>query len=979
MRCNNCGSENRDDAKFCRKCGVPLKKGNRRAGVSRWTPTFLFILVLLSIIAVGLLIARGVAPFNKGERPSSNMLVVANLRDYNIEVEDEESARRAIKSLSNKLSIGAPSNQLGDCRVNSSYGWTYYRFKQEVGGYEIHGCALTLGVGEDGIAESLTSNAISIEQDKQKAIISRTDAEGAIASTVGEECDVNAAELVFYPNGSNIATLCYRSYVSTPDGAKFLFVSAENGSLIGQQALSFTEQVEGRGKTKANPSAEVSFMTEREGAAYSLFDKERAITVYDAKGKNVDATYAYSDQSGKHYKYDWNSKRLVALDGNSTRDCGDDCEYIGLYLSTRGVIGKLAVATNNSTYWSDKTAVSAMHNVSVAHDFYASVLNRNGFSGKPLHNMSVCINTFSQTNSQWGRTGEDALIRFSFDNAIQLDTAAHEFTHDVEQSISEMIYEGESGALMEATSDIFAELAEDFADDGQMNNTCDWKQSGCRDLASPERSSIAERESGKNKKAHPTRYLQEGGKWASTTPEYDKNGDTSNDYGHVHNNSTVVSHAAYLMCCGDIDGEELTTKELADVLYATFFVIPSNCDFALYAGWVQCKAQTMLASSKVERVKAAFEAVGISPWHIAFVKPKADTSDNPTVFNTIPRKLITSFHKSYSLKGSDYAYEEWVRATYNERGQIISKELTRDAPNFGRKNDPTYSLDFTYDADGRLIKVAGTEEDPGWTNPGTISWDISYEGEGMSSHATGVERPEWRGAGIYDRYVDDVYDDSGNLLTRGYLIKTGPEMEMKGTLALSYDADGRIVAQSATDESVIDQSLVSRYEATVDYDQANRLSAIAFYDSSGNQYTRHTYEYDDAGRLMHRSYLYGGAGNNLTESQSYTYDDDGHLSSVENQGSGGSESELATFTTDEDGSIISARVEGESFVMTYEVEYVTINTPEGQEPFNAVDLTDPTNPVLYNELWVSHSSVDPTPFDESAFLRENRRWLELHD
>ena len=46
-----------------------------------------------------------------------------------------------------------------------------------------------------------------------------------------------------------------------------------------------------------------------------------------------------------------------------------------------------------------------------------------------------------------------------------IDTLGHEVTHAVEQSISRMTYEGESGALMEAISDIMGEIIEDWYND----------------------------------------------------------------------------------------------------------------------------------------------------------------------------------------------------------------------------------------------------------------------------------------------------------------------------------------------------------------------------------------------------------------------------------------------------------------------------------------------------------------------------------
>lgn len=972
MRCAECGTENRDDAKFCRKCGASMNAGKRKS--KKWL-VCIAIIALMLITAAGTLLLRCTLPLPSGEESARSVIfAVANLDDYGFVVENEDSARQAIASLWQEIGIDDKSGQLGDCRIDEAYGWTYYRFCQEIDGREVQGCSITLGVNETGLAGSLSANAVGSVKAHQEPVIDRVSAENAILSIVGTDCEVDKAELVYYQADNGDVTLCYRSYIVSPNGAMYVFVSANDGGLLGQQALSYTEQVEGYGKTKARPDVDVSFMTERgKPSEYSLYDAGRAITVYNAKGKNVNAAPAYTDQSGKLYKYDTDNKQLVALEDNSTREYAKDCKYIGLYLSTPGVIGRLAVVTNDGTYWSDRTAVSAMHNVALAHDFYASVLKRIGFSNGTEHNLSVCMNTFSQTNSQWGATGADAIIRFSFDDAMEFDTAAHEFTHAVEQSISRLIYEGESGALMEAISDVFAELAEDYSDDGKMNNTCDWIQSGCRNLSNPEKSFIEERSSGKDRKSHPSRYQQDNGYWADVTPKYDDDHQTTNDYGHVHNNSTVISHAAYLMCNSDIEGKPLTTRELADVLYATLFSIPSNCDFAHYAGWVQYKARTMLTTQKARRVEAAFEAVNINPWVIVLLRGKSklpsEITKEPNDYTS--SKLITSFHITYDNKKSEsQSYEEWVNASYDDQGRITHKEITRETSPMGWDGEPAYSLEYEYDLDGRLTRVSGSES-YNEKDIGTVDWDIAYDGDGKSSRAVGTEYSD-------QRHIDDVYNDEDMLITRDYLIRTGQVLQ-NGNLTFSYDANGRITGQSAKTGYNGSQSSMEHYETNVSYDQSNRITSIEITDSSGQLFSRRTYDYDGAGRLAHRNHFYNGGTSSLTVSQSYTYDSSGHLVSIDQQGDSSYwDTAQATFETDEDGCITSARIESENLIKTYEVEYVSMSTPAGKEPFNAVDLVNPINPELYNELWVSHANLDPTPYDESEFLRENRRWLELH-
>lgn len=344
--------------------------------------------------------------------------------------------------------------------------------------------------------------------------------------------------------------------------------------------------------------------------------------------------------------------------------------------------------------------------------------------------------------------------------------------------------------------------------------------------------------------------------------------------------------------------------------------------------------------------------------------------------NAIQRKLVSSFHISYdSKKWPDQSYEEWVNATYDDAGRITHKEIIGTWPR-GYEGEIGYSLSYEYDSEGRLSTISGTEGEsfqaiyPDYT-PGKLKWDVVYEEDGFTSRASGLEFDD-------PRHVIDVCDGGGNLVSRDFLIRTGQITE-DGSLALSYDANARLVHQSVKSSSN-GGPYVRNFEISATYDSASRLSSIEILDSDGKLFSKREYEYDSDGRMSKRNFFYDGSNSNLTVNQSYLYDEKGHLTSGDQKSNEAYWSNAtATFTTDSDGSIISARIEAENFIRTYEVEYITVETPGGQEPFNAVDLTDPFSPELYNELWVSHANLDPTPFDESEFLRANRRWLELHD
>ena len=344
-----------------------------------------------------------------------------------------------------------------------------------------------------------------------------------------------------------------------------------------------------------------------------------------------------------------------------------------------------------------------------------------------------------------------------------------------------------------------------------------------------------------------------------------------------------------------------------------------------------------------------------------------------SVGDDIPRKLVTSFHLTRSGKSQDdNPYEEWVRATYDEAGRITHKEVIREANYFVVEFDTPFSLNYEYDPVGRLVQVSGTEGEAG-ENAKLLNWDISYAEDGQTSHASETEMGD-------NRYIDDTFDSDGRLVARNHLVRTGQVLQ-EGSTTLSYDAYGRIAGQFATTNYGDDQSSANRYEMSVYYDQACRITSIESLDPSGKLLSKYTYEYDDEGRLANRDYIENEGSGNLTVNQTYAYDENGHLSSIEQTGgSGWWQPAKATFETDEDGSIVAATIEGDSYILTYEVEYTTIGTPRGQEPFNAVDFTNPVNPVLYNELFVScHSGLDSTLFGESEFIKESRRWLELHD
>ena len=56
MKCNSCGFENKDDAKFCSKCGSSLKVSNSQSSNSNTTKYVIFALIAIIVILVAVLV-----------------------------------------------------------------------------------------------------------------------------------------------------------------------------------------------------------------------------------------------------------------------------------------------------------------------------------------------------------------------------------------------------------------------------------------------------------------------------------------------------------------------------------------------------------------------------------------------------------------------------------------------------------------------------------------------------------------------------------------------------------------------------------------------------------------------------------------------------------------------------------------------------------------------------------------------------------
>ncbi len=176
----------------------------------------------------------------------------------------------------------------------------------------------------------------------------------------------------------------------------------------------------------------------------------------------------------------------------------------------------------------DRAGLDAHWGAEATYDYYNNKFGRNSYDNNGaalVSNVNVPYH-----NASWSQTHHSVIYGFYDVNntipLVPLDVVAHEFTHAITYSTSGLFYQGESGALNEGMSDVFAVCIEN---EEKPNNGYKIWQIGedvalIRDLGNPN-----------------CKYYNGTG-WV--------NASDSTDYGGVHTNSGVFCYWFYILATG---------------------------------------------------------------------------------------------------------------------------------------------------------------------------------------------------------------------------------------------------------------------------------------------------------------------------------------------------------------------------------------------------------------------------------------------
>lgn len=542
-----------------------------------------------------------------------------------INVVDSNSAIAAAQDAAKNFGLENAANELSVASINAVDGVTYYRLQQNYKGIPVYGRTFIISADDLGNTQSLTSNSIDIDDVDTSKTISLEEAktiiknylDATLRSTSGSTIVFNSYSEIIYTFSDISPVFAYKFNAMVENELYDVFLDVEGKSVIAYFAANMSQTVSGTG-IDVNGNNTSFNVNKNSDTSYTLEDFDRNIRVFDASNQTVAIgdDYIYIvDSKGNIYKsngtnwVDKNNNIVTIEDDNGSIQQGnwkvvdndgnilDENAYclVDIY----GKDTKLNPVVSNSVSFTNSRAVTLMKEAQNIYDFFLEEFGRIGFDNNNGSMSLVANNTQGAYSSGIAQYTPSAMLAFGSDNELTTDLIAHEYMHSVERSISGMLYDGESGAIMEAYSDLFGEIIEDYYDDGALNSSCDWihhakKEFGydhSRNLINP------------NESDNPSQVGEE------TRPFWLRLFIAKNE---VHHCSTIISHAAYTMTTNQGDGTPLTMDELLSLWYRTLLTLSSNCTFSdLRESMILTASNSGLAEDKITRVSSAFSMAGI--------------------------------------------------------------------------------------------------------------------------------------------------------------------------------------------------------------------------------------------------------------------------------------------------------------------------------------------------------------------------------
>ncbi|OGY86388.1 MAG: hypothetical protein A2233_00525 [Candidatus Kerfeldbacteria bacterium RIFOXYA2_FULL_38_24] len=333
--------------------------------------------------------------------------------------------------------------------------------------------------------------------------------------------------------------------------------------------------------------------------------------IYNGTGDGYYATEAnfnthhISDDSADYYLMEDVDKQLLTHDDNYTYEASDD----EMYKDNDDVWGK-----DNTD---QKPAVDAHYFASIVYDYYndkfavPNVYNHDGKTKIYVHaeDNNIAYGALSSnTDTAWVMGFGDG-DNTNYSSLATLDITAHEMAHGVTHYAGGLVYAGESGAMNEAYSDIFAANVEYYAQQQGLNDDANIWWMG-EDAYTP------------NQAGDATRYMDHPTEAPNYVDHY-----SQYDMGtYLHYNSGVISNMYYLLANGGYnDTSGLTVGSIGiekseQIVYRAlrYYLSPDAQFIDMYYAMLWAaqdlydNQQYNITLDDIENIKQAWQAVGVT-------------------------------------------------------------------------------------------------------------------------------------------------------------------------------------------------------------------------------------------------------------------------------------------------------------------------------------------------------------------------------
>ncbi|MCP4116556.1 MAG: choice-of-anchor D domain-containing protein [Desulfobacteraceae bacterium] len=370
------------------------------------------------------------------------------------------------------------------------------------------------------------------------------------------------SELIIYAYNSHPIRLAWKVQVLVDAGSDWLvIVDALNGNIL-----------KAYNQVKTNAA---------KGSGVDLLWQTRSLNIW--AGNNM--YYLIDTSKPMYYK---NSGKITVYDMNHY----ENLNYASFISSTSANSGWL------------KDGVSLSYNISETFDYYQQAHNRNSIDGEGGNVLGYVRYKYNEYNAYWNNDYKAIFFGDAKPFAAALDIVAHELTHGITSCTCKLVYSDQSGAINEAFSDIFGEMVEN-----RTNGSTDWVNGklvfgeDSRNLKNPSSVEII-----------PGR----GYYYPSKMSEFYHRGSpllqmmTDADYGGVHINMTIITHAYYLLTEG-LNGA-IGLSKAAKIFYRAQTVhLVSNSQFIDMRLACIRSAEELYGenSQEAQKVAEAFDAVEI--------------------------------------------------------------------------------------------------------------------------------------------------------------------------------------------------------------------------------------------------------------------------------------------------------------------------------------------------------------------------------